>query len=337
MATLRATDIAVTFDSFHALRGVTLSVEAGRFVTLLGPSGCGKTTLLNVIAGFQTPTRGRVEIAGRDVTLRSPERRETAMCFQSYALFPHLDVAGNIAFGPRQKRHGRDATAARVADLIEQLGLTGHAEKLPNALSGGQQQRVALARALAVAPGIVLFDEPLSNLDAKLRDQVRAEIRALQREIGFTAVYVTHDQSEALALSDEVFLLNRGVVEQQGAPRDIYFNPRTRFAADFIGAANIHDGALRGGRMETPFGAIPAPGPDTENATICWRPEMAQAEGPLSGRVAAVAFQGGWTDVTVEEGGQSLRVQLPGHAQPTLGAPLHFGLRPEHITRLEAA
>jgi len=337
MATLSATDIAVTFDSFQALKGVSLSVEAGQFVTLLGPSGCGKTTLLNVIAGFQSPTRGRVEIAGKDVTQLSPERRDTAMCFQSYALFPHLNVAGNIAFGPRQKRHGRDAIAARVADLIRQLGLSGHAEKLPNALSGGQQQRVALARALAVAPGIVLFDEPLSNLDAKLRDQVRAEIRALQREIGFTALYVTHDQSEALALSDEVLLLNRGVIEQQGAPRDIYFNPRTRFAADFIGAANIHDGPLRGGRMRTPFGPLPAPGPDAEAATVCWRPEMAMTEGPLSGRVTAVAFQGGWTDVTVQEGGQSLRLQLPGQAKPDVGEVLTFGLDPRHVTRLEAA
>ncbi len=172
--------VAMRFGDVDALKDVSLQVPEGAFVTLLGPSGCGKTTLLNIIAGFLAPSRGRVLFDGHDVTGIRPEARDTAMCFQSYALFPHLSVQDNIAFGPRQKRVPRAEVSARVGDLIRQMGLAPHAAKLPNALSGGQQQRVALARALAVAPGVVLFDEPLSNLDAKLRDQVRNEIRDLQ-------------------------------------------------------------------------------------------------------------------------------------------------------------
>ena len=256
MPSLAAKGIAVRFGAIEALKDINIDVAAGSFVTLLGPSGCGKTTLLNVISGFLKPSQGQILMNGQDVTDLRPEERDTAMCFQSYALFPHLSVAENIAFGPRQAKTAKDEVQSRVDGLLEQMGLSVHRGKLPNELSGGQQQRVALARALAVEPGIVLFDEPLSNLDAKLRDQVRTEIRALQKSVGFTAVYVTHDQAEALAMSDTVFLLNKGVIEQSGTPRDIYFNPRTPFVADFIGAANIHKGEMRGGEMETPFGIL---------------------------------------------------------------------------------
>lgn len=312
------------FGDFVALRDVSLQVASGEFVTLLGPSGCGKTTLLNIIAGFLAPTRGEIVIGGKDVTNLRPEQRDTAMCFQSYALFPHLSVRDNIAFGPRQKRVARDETAARVGSLLTQMGLDLHADKLPNALSGGQQQRVALARALAVEPGVVLFDEPLSNLDAKLRDQVRSEIRNLQRSLGFTAVYVTHDQAEALAMSDRVFLLNGGRIEQSGPPREIYFKPQTRFVADFIGAANLHRGQVAGGMMQTPFGALPVDAPDALDVTICWRPEAVTLGGGLQGRVTSAAFQGSYTDVFVAAGDHSARLQVAGDCDVTIGQMLAF-------------
>lgn len=329
--------VAMRFGHVDALKDLSLRVPEGAFVTLLGPSGCGKTTLLNIIAGFIAPTRGRVLFDGQDVTGLRPEARDTAMCFQSYALFPHLSVQENIAFGPRQKRVERSETARRVTGLMEQLGLAPHAAKLPNALSGGQQQRVALARALAVAPGVVLFDEPLSNLDAKLRDQVRTEIRDLQRRVGFTAVYVTHDQAEALAMSDTVFLLNGGVIEQSGSPRDIYFRPRTRFVADFIGAANLHDGAIASGAMDTPFGPVPVDAPDAAHRTLCWRPEVVRLSeaGALSGKVAHVAFQGGWLDLFVTAGDQTLRLQVPGTHDIPEGAAIRFDIPREGVVVLK--
>ena len=329
--------VAMRFGDVDALKNVSLHVPEGAFVTLLGPSGCGKTTLLNIIAGFLAPSRGRVLFDRQDVTGIRPEARDTAMCFQSYALFPHLSVQDNIAFGPRQKRVPKTEVSARVGDLIRQMGLAPHAAKLPNALSGCQQQRVALARALAVAPGVVLFDEPLSNLDAKLRDQVRGEIRDLQRRVGFTAVYVTHDQAEALAMSDTVFLLNGGVIEQSGSPREIYFRPRTRFVADFIGAANLQDGAIAGGAMQTPFGPIPVDAADAARRTICWRPEVVRLSdvGALSGRVAHVAFQGGWLDLFVTAGDQTLRLQVPGTHDIPDGAEIRFDVARDAVVVLE--
>ncbi|MCM2293913.1 ABC transporter ATP-binding protein [Allorhizobium sp. BGMRC 0089] len=328
-------EIAVRFGTYDALKRVSFSVEEGAFVTLLGPSGCGKTTLLNVIAGFVQPLSGQIFIDGRNVTALSPERRDTAMCFQSYALFPHLSVARNIAFGPRQKKLAQMETARRVASLLKTFELEAHAEKLPNALSGGQQQRVALARALAVAPGLVLFDEPLSNLDAKLRDQVRHEIRALQRDLGFTALYVTHDQAEALALSDTVYLLNQGVIEQAGSPRQIYFQPKTRFVADFIGAANLHSGPIVDGVMMTPFGPLQVNAADKDHALVCWRPEVVRLGGPLSGRAAESAFQGAYSDVFVTAEKETVRLQLPGRNRIVPGAAVSFAIAPEDVVLLE--
>lgn len=335
MPTLAAKGIAVRFGAVEALKDINLQVDAGSFVTLLGPSGCGKTTLLNVISGFLHPSQGQILIDGEDVTDKRPEERDTAMCFQSYALFPHLSVGENIAFGPKQARRSRASIQAKVDALLTQMGLTPHRDKLPNALSGGQQQRVALARALAVAPGLVLFDEPLSNLDAKLRDQVRTEIRALQREVGFTAVYVTHDQAEALAMSDTVFLLNKGVIEQSGNPRDIYFKPRTRFVADFIGAANIHHGNLERGALQTPFGPLRTAGAEHGSATLCWRPEVASLGGDLSGTITTTAFQGSHLDVFVAAGEELIRLQFPGHIDLALGEQISFSVAPDCVVRLE--
>ena len=335
MPHLEIENVAMRFGSFEALRDMSLTVKSGAFVTLLGPSGCGKTTLLNIIAGFLQPTRGRILIDGRDITAMKPEARDTAMCFQSYALFPHLSVRDNIAFGPRQKRVERSEAVRRVSSLLSQMELEQHAGKLPNALSGGQQQRVALARALAVEPGLVLFDEPLSNLDAKLRDQVRTEIRSLQRELGFTAVYVTHDQAEALAMSDEVFLLNRGVIEQAGSPRDIYFRPRTRFVADFIGAANLHSGRIADGQIKTPFGLLGVNAPDRSEASICWRPEAATLGGPLKGRIKSAAFQGSYLDLFVEAEQETVRLQLPGTLDLNIGEDVAFNVPVNQVVVLE--
>lgn len=335
MPSLTAQNIVMRFGSFEALKNVSIDVESGAFVTLLGPSGCGKTTLLNVISGFLTPTSGNVIIDGKDVTQVRPEKRDTAMCFQSYALFPHLSVKDNMAFGPRQAGVEKGIVEQRVGDMIEQLGLSDHAGKLPNALSGGQQQRVALGRALAVAPGVILFDEPLSNLDAKLRDQVRAEIRALQQEHGFTAVYVTHDQSEALALSDKVFLMNQGKVEQEGTPSDIYFKPRTRFVADFIGAANIHRGEIKAGKLVTPFGVLKTNLADSSSATVCWRPEAVTLGGPLRGTVSSLAFQGAYSDLFVSSGGVTVRLQVPGTTPAAVNQDITFDIAPEQIVGLE--
>jgi ABC-type Fe3+/spermidine/putrescine transport system ATPase subunit len=323
------------FGGFSALNGVSFTASRGEFITLLGPSGCGKTTLLNIVAGFLKPTKGSLHVDGSDLLAVPPENRDSAMCFQSYALFPHLNVADNIAFGPRQKGVKKNETAARVENLLAQLGLQLHAQKLPNALSGGQQQRVALARALAVKPGLVLFDEPLSNLDAKLRDQVRNEIRALQKQVGFTALYVTHDQAEALAMSDRILLLNNGVVEQEGSPKDIYFRPKTRFAADFIGAANIHAGRAEGGVLHTAFGALRTADGADGDVTLVWRPEAvllgAGAVNSLVGKVAAVAFQGAYSDVFLAAGNETVRLQVAGSLDITAGADFQFSVAPENV------
>src|SRR5690606_25334858 len=218
---------------------VDLEVEKGQLVTLLGPSGCGKTTLLRMIAGFEEPTHGEVWFGERRVDKLAPNARDTAMVFQSYAIFPHLNVYENVAFGLRMKRMPTKALRERVGRVLELVGLTPMAERAPSALSGGQQQRVALARCIVMEPRLLLFDETLSNLDAKLREQMRIEIRDLQQRLGITSVYVTHDQIEAMSMSDLVVVMNAGRVEQVGPPEEIYARPRSRFVADFIGKANF--------------------------------------------------------------------------------------------------
>ncbi|OHE60268.1 MAG: ABC transporter ATP-binding protein, partial [Treponema sp. GWA1_62_8] len=244
MNALTIDHVSLSFDDFRAVDDVSFSVKTGEFITLLGPSGCGKTTLLKLIGGFYQPDSGKILIDGSDVTKVPPERRDTTMCFQSYALFPHLTVAENIVFGLKQKKIRKDVRDERLREVARQVALETQLSKLPSMLSGGQQQRVALARAMAMRSGIILFDEPLSNLDAKLRDQVRFEMLQLQKSHGFTAIYVTHDQSEALAMSDTIIVLNRGRIEQIGTPDEIYKKPKNRFIADFIGTANIFEARI---------------------------------------------------------------------------------------------
>ncbi|MBE2240256.1 MAG: ABC transporter ATP-binding protein [Caldilineaceae bacterium] len=223
----------------RAVDDVEIQIEQGQFVTLLGPSGCGKTTTLRLIAGFEFPTHGRIVLDGQEINELPPNRRDMAMVFQSYAIFPHLNVYENIAYGLKIKRLSAQEVRRKVATVMDLTELTGLENRAPNQLSGGQQQRVALARALVMEPKVLLFDEPLSNLDAKLRVQMRTEIRRIQQDFGITSVYVTHDQDEAMVLSDQIVVMHRGRVQQIGTALEIYRRPHNRFVADFIGRANF--------------------------------------------------------------------------------------------------
>jgi len=239
-AAIKLDQVTKTFDGrVVAVDEVTLDVAAGEFFSLLGPSGCGKTTSLRMIAGFEHPDSGRVHVGGRDITDLPVHRRDMGMVFQSYALFPHRTVAENVAFGLRMREVPKPEIARRVAAALAQVALTGLEERKPGQLSGGQQQRVALARALVVEPPVLLCDEPLGALDRKLRQQMQFELKELQKRLGVTLVFVTHDQEEALAMSDRIAVMNKGKVEQVGSPTEIYERPRTRFVADFIGEINI--------------------------------------------------------------------------------------------------
>jgi putative spermidine/putrescine transport system ATP-binding protein len=242
MSVVKLLGVSKHFGALRALDDVDLTVEEGEFLSLLGPSGCGKTTTLNVLAGFVAPDHGRVLIDGADVTDQPPYQRGLGVVFQSYALFPHMTVADNVAFGLRERRVPRRDIATRVAEALSLVRLPGAGGTRPLQLSGGMQQRVALARALVIRPRVLLLDEPLAALDRKLREEMRGELREIQRRVGITTVFVTHDQHEALGLSDRIAVMKAGQVEQLGRPRDIYERPATRFVADFIGASSVVEG-----------------------------------------------------------------------------------------------
>jgi len=235
-----------TGKEFYAVKDTDLVMEPGSFVTLLGPSGCGKTTTLRMIAGFESPDEGEIYIGDEPINKLTPDKRDTAMVFQSYALLPHYNVFDNVAYGLKLRKVPADEIKQRVTRILKLVELEGMESRMTNQLSGGQQQRVALARALVIEPSVLLFDEPLSNLDAKLRVSMRTEIRKIQQEVGITAIYVTHDQSEAMALSDQIIVMSNGRVEQMGTPSEIYFNPKNEFIADFIGEANFLPGQYVG-------------------------------------------------------------------------------------------
>ena len=255
MARLEIEGLSKHFGSTVAVHEVSLDVRDGEFVMLLGPSGCGKTTTLRMIAGFIAPTAGRVRLGGKDITMLPPWKRNTGMVFQSYALFPHLTVAENVAFGLEMRKVPKSDIPARVTEALRLVRLGGLAERLPRQLSGGQQQRVALARALVIRPDVLLLDEPLSNLDAKLRETVRVEIRELQHKLGITTVMVTHDQEEALIMADRLVVMSEGAVRQVGSQRDLYERPADRFVAGFVGRSNLLSGRVIGpGRFETEAG-----------------------------------------------------------------------------------
>src|SRR6059036_3279223 len=239
MTFLTLTGIQKQFGTTYAVHDFNLAAERGEFVSFLGPSGCGKTTTLRMIAGFELPTAGSISIDAVDITHRPPNRRNVGMVFQSYALFPNMTVSDNIGYGLKIRGIPAKERAARVAELVALTNISGLENRRIDQLSGGQRQRVALARAVAIRPGILLLDEPLTALDAALRDRLRGELNRLLRALGITTIYVTHDQSEAMELGDRVVVMQKGAIAQIGTPRDIYFTPRSRFVAEFIGAANI--------------------------------------------------------------------------------------------------
>jgi iron(III) transport system ATP-binding protein len=332
------------YGGFTAVDGVNLDMAKGELVTLLGPSGCGKTTTLRMVAGFIQPDGGDILFGGRRMNDVPPHRRNTAMVFQSYALFPHMTVAENIAFGLKMRKVPAAEQAKRIFEAIDTVSLTGLEKRRPGQLSGGQQQRVALARAIVTQPDILLFDEPLSNLDAKLREKVRLEIRQLQKRLGVTTLYVTHDQVEAMAISDRIVVMNKGRIEQIGEPEAIYRSPRTAFVADFLGAANIVEGrALGGGVVETAVGRFTL---SADSAAVSglvrlsWRPEHVRISPAGQGnihaaRVRSVVFAGSFTDLVVEAGGQALRVQLDPDARVREGDVLELTVAADRIRMVE--
>ncbi len=237
-------NVVMTFGDQTVLHNIDLSIQPGSLTTLLGPSGCGKTTILRLIAGLELPTSGQVFLGSEDVSVLSASQRDVGMVFQSYALFPHMTVGENVGYGLKMMKIEPNQREIRVKDALDSVGLDGYQSRFIDQLSGGQQQRIALARALVLNPKVMLFDEPLSNLDSKLRRQMREDIRAIQQRLGVTAVYVTHDQDEALAVSDEVVVMREGAIAQQGSPKHLYLKPNSRFVATFMGDANIIEGKI---------------------------------------------------------------------------------------------
>jgi putative spermidine/putrescine transport system ATP-binding protein len=308
MARLELDGLAKHFGATVAVRDVSLDVRDGEFVVLLGPSGCGKTTTLRMVAGFIAPSAGRVRLGGKDVTAVAPWHRNAGLVFQSYALFPHLTVAENIAFGLQMRRLPKAEIGPRIAEALRLVRLEGLSDRLPRQLSGGQQQRVALARALVIRPDVLLLDEPLSNLDAKLRETVRVEIRELQHALGITTLMVTHDQEEALIMADRLVVMAEGSVRQVGSQRDLYERPADPFVAGFVGRSNLLPGTVLGpGRFRTNGGVTiacldSARGP----AVIALRPERlvlgpaaAGLPNRVSGTVELVSYLGSSIDVHV--------------------------------------
>ncbi|MGB3545156.1 ABC transporter ATP-binding protein [Rubrivirga sp.] len=292
------------YGDVAAVDGVSLEVAPGSFVSLLGPSGCGKTTLLRLVGGFEKPDAGTVRIGDLDVTTLAPQRRPTAMVFQSYALFPTMTVGENVEYGLRVRGVGKADRALRTARALERVDLGGLEARPVSALSGGQQQRVALARAIAVEPSVLLFDEPLSNLDLALREATRAELKSLQRDLGVTSLYVTHDQQEALALSDQIALMRAGRIVAVGSPEELYSDPPTAYAASFLGGANV----IRDRALAERLSGEPMP----HGSALVVRPEVLEpvdleVEDAVEARVVGRQFLGLTSEWTIESGGQRLR------------------------------
>jgi putative spermidine/putrescine transport system ATP-binding protein len=297
-ASVRIESCGKTFaDGTRALESATLDIARGETLVLLGPSGCGKTTMLRIIAGLELPDAGgRILFDDKDMTSVPIEKRNVGMVFQSYALFPNMSVADNIGYGLKIRGMARQERAARVAELVVLTNITGLEKRRVDQLSGGQRQRVALARAVAIRPGILLLDEPLTALDAALRDRLRGELNRLLRALGITTIYVTHDQSEAMELGDRIVVMQKGAIAQIGTPREIYFTPRNRFVAEFIGAANIIEAPVENGHLVLPGGRQPIGGDSVKAAVAMIRPEtirIVEAGGaPLSGIIDSVSFIG---------------------------------------------
>jgi iron(III) transport system ATP-binding protein len=344
-------DVTIDHVSFgyggtQVLDDIELAVEAGEFFAFLGPSGSGKTTLLRLIAGFGTPASGTIRVGGRDVTRLPPWSRNVGMVFQSYALWPHMTVAKNVAFGLERRRLPRAEIARRVTAALALVGLSAYAERRPAQLSGGQQQRVALARTLVIEPTVLLLDEPLSNLDAKLRQDMRAEIRALQRKLDLTAIYVTHDQEEANAIADRMAVLDGGRIQQVGAPLELYDNPANRFVATFLGTANLIEGRIEpGGIFLGPDGFAlkgvqATPGPaclSIRPQTIALAPAATTTDDGIAATVIAREFLGGIVRYQVRAASQALTVDVPHRRAADVydaGAAVRLALDPRQVAVL---
>jgi len=316
---LELRDVTRRFGDRAVVDRVSLTLPKGRLLALLGPSGCGKTTTLRMVAGHERPDSGRILIGGADVADLPPDRRDVGMVFQSYALFPHLSVYGNVAFGLRSRKTPREEERARVADALGVVGLAGAGPRRVTSLSGGEQQRVALARALVLRPRVLLLDEPLSNLDAALRVATRREIRRIQREAGLTTLYVTHDQEEAMAIADRVAVMEGGRVRQTGAPEEVYANPADAFTASFIGDANLVEGVVADGKVHVRGGlTLDAEGLPTDGSevTVAIRRESIRIEPGDGATVVERQFLGESWLVAVDAGGVSLRVRRPAAEGP---------------------
>ncbi len=315
MRELEISGITKDYGTSRALHPVSISVERGEFVTILGPSGCGKSTLLRILMGISQPGSGEIHLAGKRIDMLPPEARNIAMVFQSYALFPHMSVAKNLAFGLKMKKIARDERDRRINHALEICKLNGLTERMPRQLSGGQQQRVALARAIVMQPSLMLFDEPLSNLDAKLRDTLRHELVDLHRRIGATSLYVTHDQAEAMAMSDRIVVMNAGHVVEIGTPIDLYRAPKHAFTAGFLGQTNILSVTAEGSHARLSWGQVVSLNVDAIGpAQISVRPEniAITADGCGPGTISSVSFMGPNALYTVEIGQARLKVSQSG-------------------------
>ena len=349
MASVTLTGLVKEYpNGVRGVDGVDVQIADGEFFALLGPSGCGKTTLLRTLAGLEAATEGRIDIGDRDVTGFEPGERDVAMVFQDYALFPHMTVTDNIAYPLRIQKVGRDERSARALETAEGLSLGALMERRPAQLSGGQQQRVALARAIACHPQVFLFDEPLSNLDARLRLEARTFLKQLQKSLGVTTVFVTHDQAEALAMADRMAVMDGGRIRQVGTPREVFQRPANTFVANFIGATpmNLLDAQVVGGALD--FGGFTLPVPGEAGRASAWpvaegdkvvygvRPEYVQclpapAEGAARGEVTAVENLGVSVLVTAQAGEQSVRAVVPESDEPALGDTVHLAPSPERV------
>ena len=338
---VRLEELRRVFAGVVALDELTLTIAPGELVALLGPSGCGKTTALRLVAGLDEASSGRVLFGGSDVTNVGANRRNVGMVFQAYSLFPHMTAMQNVAFGLQLRHVDESERRKRAGDMLELVGLSGYADRYASQLSGGQQQRVALARALAIQPKVLLLDEPLSALDAKVRARLRDEIRRVQLEVGITTLFVTHDQEEALAIADRVGVMNKGRLEQLGPPTTIYSRPATPFVAEFVGLTNKLAGTVKGGEVEVRGVRIPLVNAGTADgpATALIRPEAVSLAsdgsetGPLAGTVIAVAFLGATSRVTVDLGDAIVLAQMPTSqaSAHTAGTRVRLELRPDPV------
>ncbi|MCX4573699.1 ABC transporter ATP-binding protein [Streptomyces sp. NBC_01571] len=323
-ATVEFRGLRRSFGTTVALDGLDLPARPGELLALLGPSGCGKTTALRMLAGFEHPDSGEVLVDGEDITRVPAHRRDAGMVFQSYSLFPHLSALDNVAFGLRMRKVRTAERRSRAAELLDLVGLADKGERFPHQLSGGQQQRVALARALALRPRVLLLDEPLSALDAKVRLSLREEIRRLQQELGITTLFVTHDQEEALSMADRVAVMRSGRLEQCAAPAELYGRPATAFVAEFVGTMSRIPGRLEATTVEVLGQRLPVDGdaPDAREVDVLVRPEAVRVQADDAGdaRVVAGAFLGAATRVTVRlADGTEVKADLPTHEAATLG------------------